>query len=41
MTRAGYWIETTASATKMAIDRGATMNSTGMPRNFTFAGEAL
>src|SRR4029453_11415576 len=39
MTSAGYWVETTASATKMAMDSGATMNSTGIPRNLTFAGE--
>ena len=41
MTSAGYWVETTARVTKMAMDSGATIHSTGMPRNFTFAGDAL
>src|SRR5580700_2492808 len=39
MTSAGYCVDTMARATKMPMDSGATMNSTGMPRNFTLAGE--
>src|SRR6202167_247840 len=39
MTSAGYWVDTMARATKMPMDSGATMNSTGIPRNFTLAGE--
>ena len=38
-TSAGNWVDTMAKATNSAMDSGATMNSTGMPRNFTLAGE--
>src|SRR5260370_14864416 len=38
-TSAGYWVDTMAKATKIPMDSGATMYSTGIPRNFTLAGE--